>query len=105
MVPVCKSFGSVRLQIERRSGLLSCRPLQYSHNYCSAEKRQNVPVRLVKVSNSIGLDNHTSASSSAGEMGVHTPVATVDVNIAKGLLDYINAAWTPYHAVGEKRDI
>ncbi|EIE23587.1 peptidase M18, aminopeptidase I [Coccomyxa subellipsoidea C-169] len=29
------------------------------------------------------------------------PDATVDINIAKALLDYINASWTPYHAVEE----
>lgn len=33
-------------------------------------------------------------------MAKNQPKATVDINIAKAMLDYINASWTPYHAVG-----
>ncbi|KAK9905851.1 hypothetical protein WJX75_007577 [Coccomyxa subellipsoidea] len=34
-------------------------------------------------------------------MAKNQPKATVDINIAKAMLDYINASWTPYHAVEE----
>lgn len=34
-------------------------------------------------------------------MGAQKPKAPVDPSIAKNMLEYINASWTPYHAVGK----
>lgn len=56
-------------------------------------------------------DDPPSESSSAGlgsafksasvRMGNQKPKTPVDPTIAKSLLEYINASWTPYHAVGK----
>jgi hypothetical protein len=36
-------------------------------------------------------------------MDAQKPKIPVDPSIAKNLLEYINASWTPYHAVGEQK--
>ncbi len=105
MVPVCKIFGSFRLQIERGSGLLSSCPLQNSHIYNSANTRQRSSLQetklIVKASNVDGTESSATASANTvSSLMKNQPDATVDINIAKALLDYINASWTPYHAVG-----
>ena len=38
--------------------------------------------------------------SASVSMGAQKPKTPVDVSIAKNLLEFINASWTPYHAVG-----
>ena len=104
MVPVCKSLGSLRLQIERGSGLLSSCPLQNSHQCGSLNRRRNSSLRqdtfCVKSSSVTGSEDSLPLSGSGGRMAKNQPKATVDINIAKAMLDYINASWTPYHAVG-----
>lgn len=104
MVPVCKSLGSLCLQIERGSGLLSSCPLQNPHNYRSLKRSQNSLLRhktsCIKANSAIGSEDKSSAPVSAGRMVKDQPDASVDINIAKAMLDYINASWTPYHAVG-----
>lgn len=103
MVPICKSFGSLRLQIERRSGLLNC-PFHSSYRTFSPDTRQTTPLRqkklYIKAGTVAGSNAKVSADGSAGTMVKDKPDVTVDATIAKALLDYINAAWTPYHAVG-----
>ncbi len=38
--------------------------------------------------------------SASVRMGAQKPKTPVDPSIAKNLLEFINASWTPYHAVG-----
>lgn len=104
MVPICKSFGSLRLQIERRSGLLNSCSLQSSYRTFSPDTRQISPSRqkklYVKASTVADSNDKGTADGTAGTMVKAKPDVTVDATIAKALLEYLNAAWTPYHAVG-----
>lgn len=50
---------------------------------------------------SSGIPKADSGFKSASvRMGVQKPKTPVDPSIAKNLLEFINASWTPYHAVG-----
>ncbi len=104
MVPICKSFGSLRLQIESRSGLLNSCSFQSSYRIFSPDTRQISSVRQkkvhVKASTAANANDKGTADGSAGTMVKDKPDVIVDATIAKALLEYINAAWTPYHAVG-----
>lgn len=104
MVPICKSIGSLRLQIERRSGLLNSCSFQFSYRSFSPDTRQISPVRqknfYVKAGTIADCNDKGSTDSTAGTMVKDKPDVTVDATVAKALLEYINAAWTPYHAVG-----
>lgn len=43
----------------------------------------------------------SAAAPPVPTMNAQKPKIPVDPSIAKNLLEYINASWTPYHAVGK----
>ena len=113
MVPVIKSFAILRGQSIRYSETISCCPLPQTKSFFAGttfdsrtprSRRHKLDLIRWSTSDASDLTLLTSSeevtSTDIDTMGKEKQNAAVDTKIAKALLDFINASWTPYHAVG-----
>ena len=89
-----------QVKILRVANPCQCSPEVRPHQLYSRRARALV-LRNQSDSDFLGsASTGPSPTPAVPTMGPQKPTIPVDTSIAKNLLAYINASWTPYHAVG-----
>lgn len=115
MVPVIKGLAVLRGHNIRRSANFHTCPLSSSKKYLAGSSIYfyiksrlshrfvgDATLRCSSASNAsdVNLKSKDAGGIQRAGMGGEKQTAAVDTSVANALLDFINASWTPYHAVG-----